>query len=358
MYTNLDTHGIQGVMNVPPQAFNGQTKAVETAIFSRHLNSPVYEHREFELDFGRSVAKNGYLWWYIDAISDDGQNALTLIVFVGSVFSPYYARARRNRLSSPEQHCAFNTILYGPNGQKRWSMTERSSQSLRRSKNHYALGPSELRWNGEALSANVNEWCVPFPRKMIGTIRVKPSAVTSHTILLDELGRHRWNPIAPMARVEVDFPGLNTSWSGDGYVDSNEGNEPLADGFVGWDWTRVRLHDDECAVRYETRPHQSQPKRFALSFDANGGIRETEPTDAKSMRSTNIWRIDRNIPSASGYDDRLERTLEDTPFYARSLISTARHGRHGQGFHESLCMRRFEQPWVQTLLPFRMPRVP
>ncbi|MCK7475445.1 MAG: hypothetical protein MZV49_22675 [Rhodopseudomonas palustris] len=30
------------------------------------------------------------LWWYIDAISDDGTEGLTIITFVGSVFSPYY----------------------------------------------------------------------------------------------------------------------------------------------------------------------------------------------------------------------------------------------------------------------------
>ena len=44
--------------------------------------------------FDQPVAPGGYLWWYIDAISDDGQYGLTIIAFVGSVFSPYYALAR------------------------------------------------------------------------------------------------------------------------------------------------------------------------------------------------------------------------------------------------------------------------
>ncbi|NBO88372.1 MAG: carotenoid 1,2-hydratase, partial [Betaproteobacteria bacterium] len=34
------------------------------------------------------VPSGGYLWWYVDAMSDDGQFGLTLIAFVGSVFSP------------------------------------------------------------------------------------------------------------------------------------------------------------------------------------------------------------------------------------------------------------------------------
>jgi hypothetical protein len=33
----------------------------------------------------------GYIWWYVDALSDDGVHGLTMIAFIGSVFSPYYA---------------------------------------------------------------------------------------------------------------------------------------------------------------------------------------------------------------------------------------------------------------------------
>ena len=35
--------------------------------------------------------RDGYVWWYVDALSDDGRHGLTLIAFIGSVFSPYYA---------------------------------------------------------------------------------------------------------------------------------------------------------------------------------------------------------------------------------------------------------------------------
>lgn len=36
-----------------------------------------------------------HAWWYLDALSEDHQHGLTIIVFFGSVFSPYYAIARR-----------------------------------------------------------------------------------------------------------------------------------------------------------------------------------------------------------------------------------------------------------------------
>ena len=77
---------------------------------------------------------------------------------------------------------------------------------------------------------------------------------------------------------------------------------------------------------------------------------------AASMNRTSIWRMGRRMPSPPGAY-RLLRTFEDTPFYARSLIRTEIDGVPGTGLHESLSMQRFTQPWVQTLLPFRMPRV-
>ena len=76
------------------------------------------------LDFAAAVPSNGYVWWYLDALSDDGESGLTIIAFIGSVFSPYYAWARRKGDAGPENHVAVNVALYGKGG-KRWSMTER-----------------------------------------------------------------------------------------------------------------------------------------------------------------------------------------------------------------------------------------
>ena len=91
------------------------------------------------------MARDGYAWWYVDALSDDGAHALTLIAFIGSVFSPYYAAARRRAPADPEQHVAFNVALYGA-GTDRWAMTERGRQHLQRDADHLRIGPSGLHW--------------------------------------------------------------------------------------------------------------------------------------------------------------------------------------------------------------------
>ena len=52
----------------------------------------------------------------------------------------------------------------------------------------------------------------------------------------------------------------------------------------------------------------------------------------------------------------MRETLEDGPFYSRSLIDTWHAGQPLHEVHESLSLTRFASRWVQVLLPVRMPR--
>ena len=80
--------------------------------------------------FDLTVASGGYAWWYLDAGSDDGRHGLTMIAFVGSVFSPFYASARRRGRAEAIDHCALNVALYGDSC--RWAMTERDRSAVSR----------------------------------------------------------------------------------------------------------------------------------------------------------------------------------------------------------------------------------
>jgi carotenoid 1,2-hydratase len=54
---------------------------------------------------------------------------------------------------------------------------------------------------------------------------------------------------------------------------------------------------------------------------------------------------------------KLRETLEDTPFYTRSILDTVLDGKPAEAMHESLSLTRYSSPWVKLLLPFRMPRL-
>ena len=113
-------------------------------------------------DFAKIVPPNGYAWWYVDALSDDGQYGITVIAFIGSVFSPYYAFARRKGPADPLNHCAINVAVYRKGG-NRWAMTERPRGAVSRTPNSFAVGPSHLAWDGNRLTIRIDEISVPDP---------------------------------------------------------------------------------------------------------------------------------------------------------------------------------------------------
>jgi carotenoid 1,2-hydratase len=285
-------------------------------------------------------------------LSDDGAHGLTLIAFVGSVFSPYYAWARRRGAAPAAEHCAVNVALYGPRG--RWAMTERGAARIARSDASLTIGPSSLHWDGAALEIALDERCAPLPKRIRGRIRLLPSSLGDRSFFLDDAGMHRWTPFAPRARIEVNLEQPGLDWRGDAYLDSNDGDGPLEETFRSWTWSRANLRDGTL-VLYDTVPRTSAPRSWALQFDAAGAARRLALPPPVELDTTG-WRVGRRTRADAGAAARVIATFEDGPFYARSLLETRLYGETAQAIHESLSLDRFRAPWVQCLLPFRMPR--
>jgi carotenoid 1,2-hydratase len=302
------------------------------------------------LRFDRKVKPGGYAWWYVDAISADGAQALTLIAFIGSVFSPYYAWANRKTPAPAENFCAMNVALYQRRGGY-WAMTERGAAKLQRSADALRIGPSALHWDGVTLTAEIDERCAPLPRRLLGRITMRPRIKQSEIFYLDAARRHRWQPIAPMASVEVRFQAPQISWSGEAYFDSNDGDVPLAEDFFAWHWARAGNK-----ILYNVEYSDGGRQNLALDVSTDGTAKRFLAPPAQPLPTT-LWRMQRLVPADAGHDAQLIKTLEDAPFYSRSLIATRIAGERLTGVHESLSLRRFAAPWVQALLPFRMPRL-
>ncbi|MGQ0455675.1 MAG: carotenoid 1,2-hydratase [Hyphomicrobium sp.] len=305
-------------------------------------------------DFSQGVAQNGYAWWYVDALSDDGRHGLTIIAMIGSVFSPYYARARRRGLGDPENHCGLNVALYGRAG-KRWALTERGRGAIFRSERELAIGPSRVHWDGTDLVIEIDEVTVPIPSRLQGAVRLSPAAMTRETFTLAENGRHRWRPIAPYSRVTVDMKRPGLTWSGNGYFDWNSGERALEVDFSGWHWSRA-TSSSGATIFYDGDRRREGPFSLALDIAPDGTVRRLEPPPLSRLPTTPIWRIARTTRSDAAAAARLVETCEDTPFYARSIADLTIGGRPTRAMHESLSLDRFDTAWVQCLLPFRMPR--
>lgn len=294
---------------------------------------------------------NGYAWWYIDGVSHDGDFGITIIAFIGSVFSPYYKAARRNAFVNPENYCAINVALYGVRG-RRWAMTERSSPMLTRSRDEFVLGPSHLSFDGTHLNIEISETAFPLISPVRGRVRITPKIMPARSFALDEAGRHIWQPIAPMADIEVEMEAPKLSWHGHGYVDHNRGLEPIEDGFHAWEWARMQ-GDQRSLIHFDMQPRAGHTEHLSFAFHDDGRIAPFHAPQRKNMRR-GFWGMNRVTRSETRPE--LIRTFEDAPFYTRNMIKSRLEGEDMTGVHESLSLDKFSSPIVQKMLPFRMPR--
>jgi carotenoid 1,2-hydratase len=304
------------------------------------------------LQFDAPVQPGGYRWWYIDALSDDRRHGLTVIAFIGSVFSPYYHWAR---WADAYNHVAVNVALYGAVGHH-WAMTERGRTALSRNPASLAIGPSALRWDEDGLTIDIDEVTAPIPGRLRGRIRIAQAALFGEPYGLDTDGMHFWRPIMPRAPVEVTLSSPDLRWRGEAYVDSNYGSEPLEDGFIDWRWSRAHLRRDT-AVLYEGRRRDGTGFAKALRFGSDGRVDPVDLLSEVALPRTG-WRMPRLTRVDPGRKVTIRKTWEDTPFYARTALSTHMFGEAADAVHESLSLDRLTSPVVRLMLPFRMPRVP
>lgn len=249
-----------------------------------------------------------------------------------------------------------NVAVYGPK-RNAWAFTERGGADVRRYRTALVIGQSSMEWENDILTVRFDERTSPLPGRISGVVRIHPSTLgRDEPFLLDAYGRHRWGPIAPIARAEVELnnPGA-IQWSGLAYADSNAGTEPLEDGFSSWNWCRATTKK-RMVVTYDAFRRDGCRHVIQHAFHADG---RTEPLDRLVERSVDDtrWGLPRSMRVDPHTSARLIRTLEDTPFYSRSEVEGSYVGERIRGVHESLSLDRWRSRVVQFMLPYRMRRV-
>jgi carotenoid 1,2-hydratase len=224
---------------------------------------------------------------------------------------------------------------------------------MHRSAREFVVGPSSLHWDGSSLTLVLDEVGMPIPHRVRGRVRLHPAGLCSFSTALDDGGRHRWGPLAPAARIEVELDSPAVRWSGHAYFDSNEGDEPIGRPFVEWDWARAPLADGRTAVVYDVRQRAAADRVLALRFSADGRVDDFTAPPRQPLPRTG-WRLNPSMRSQTA--PRRTQSLEDTPFYSRAVLDATLCGERVVAMHETLDLRRLQSPIVQAMLPWRMPR--
>ena len=132
---------------------------------------------ENEPNFNLDVPPNGYAWWYIDGVEPNSGQAISIIAFIGSVFSPWYKWSGRKQ---PQNNVCLNVATYGK--KSRFTMTDRGKSALIQEAHKLTIGPSSLIWDPskKELVIQVNEISsLPIISRLKGTITLKPSGITN-----------------------------------------------------------------------------------------------------------------------------------------------------------------------------------
>ena len=324
----------------------------------------------------------GYAWWYFDALSDDGSRALSVIFFVGSVFSPdYAARLRRGEPARAEEHVAVNVALYDRGKQIAWVMSEYGPDALHAGNDdddddddgpRIADSTVERLANG-GLRLTLRERTAPFlvalagvGARLEGTIELEPHAPPLDAIeLAGGAERHTWQARMPRARARVRFTRPDWSFDGVGYHDVNHGDGRLERAFSSWSW--ARFHDAARTTILYALHERDRPAR-ALVVDARvdrpaivrpalllpEGERRRAPWGLPLPRWFALESEGATLRCSAG------RLYEASPFYARYAAALAVRGgaepRETRGVGEYLDLDRFDSRGIQFLLRFKTRR--
>ena len=121
------------------------------------------------------------------------------------------------------------------------------------------------------------------PRRVRGRIKLWPQQLYGYSTPLDVNAQHRWGPLAPSSRIEVDLNAPDLKWQGHAYLDSNEGDEPVDRGFHTWDWSRARTRDGSTVVFYDMQAPGMEDRVLSLRFTPQGTV---EPIATPPVRNT------------------------------------------------------------------------
>lgn len=197
-----------------------------------------------------------YEWWYFDAVSDDGREAIIIVFLDNFIYSPRY---NRETISiSGNKRCPAVSFTYFRDGQALYrSVTEFHSSDFCASEENpeCRIGDSSFRFENESYGSG---YIVSINAELSGGRKIEANlewlSIESDFApdgFCYEDRRHCWNMVAPRSDVTGRIS-VRTStgdaieeyhFRGTGYHDHNLDNRWLAKTVRDWHWGRAHFAD-------------------------------------------------------------------------------------------------------------------
>lgn len=295
-------------------------------------------------------APGAYEWWYFDALSEDGEWALTTIWFLGNPFSPYYRESCLGRAANPYAHNALFFALYKQGVLYAYHFTRFPQNQVQADPVRPAclrFGPNALDWDGQTYhlkiaDENANRRCLAADLQFDAA-----PLVPADMPLGDARDTHCWLPAAPACRVrgqitlreQANAGAHRLHFQGLGYHDHNWGTLPFDTAIKDWYWGRVSLGTDKALLVYHVRYRTAPPVSHLLRFEG-GRLTLHDPAAHVVLKRTRmngfLMPYATHLAVQSGNVSavfHLGARLDSAPFYARTLCtaSVSRAGVTEQG---------------------------
>jgi carotenoid 1,2-hydratase len=309
-----------------------------------------------------------YEWWYADALSDDGEWGVVIILFRGMPMSPTY-------LDDPEHMLAGCAVSVYHNGVRlAFSFTEQPLESA-----SYARDEVRVQMDGASivvdetglLTACIDMPCDTDERRVAVTLRGQPT----HCIdplpadLSDKhawvLARPRMQTTASIQLMEGSTVVVDHTFETTGYHDHNLGVRAMHHDFAGWYWGRVHCQDR--TIVFLSTPRSGDTTHEVYEIDVDGvatAWHDVEITYGKTFITAMGLLCSRHIrlrgisPTTGPHEVSCTNSIacEDSPFYQRYISDWFIDGTAvGKGMSEYMNVARMKSAWIRPFL--RLPLI-
>lgn len=313
-----------------------------------------------------------YEWWYFDALSDDGNEAIVVIFFDNFIFSPRY-----NSRKLTEKIPALAFFYYRKGKPVYRIIKEFSPKEFQSSKTEtfVQLKNCSMKFDSAPYGKGyLIELKTEFQQNKILDVKLEWLLIESDFTASKVAGEssHNWNLVAPRADVTGHINVTNSKgkvfdtihFRGSGYHDHNLDQRYLATTVENWQWGRAHF-PDATAVFYRYKEIGAEENVTKLFLVKENELIEQNAEFEEQKISRDIFGIKypESLTFTTEDNSRLQvkqtQVIDSSFFYLRfcsEMILTLPDGKPHEtiGITECLCPKTLNYRWLDWLIDMRI----